>query len=192
MKQSERIQISDGSVVDPGFTQQVIQLTGEAVMTCFQCQKCTNGCPLAPEMDVPPNKAIRYVQLGMRDAALSADSIWICATCYTCSVRCPNDIDIAHVMDTLRRLAYQTQGDATPKAHIVHFHELFLDSLRQYGRVNETKLLARYELKEGRFLKDAKLGMKMFFMGKMNLFPQKVQNKEQIKKIFDRASKRKG
>ena len=192
MKPSERIQVSDGSVVDPGFTQKVIQLTGEEVVSCFQCLKCTNGCPLAPEMDVPPNKAIRYVQLGMRDAALAADSIWICATCYTCSVRCPNDIDIAHVMDTLRRLAYQTQGDATPKAHIVHFHELFLDSLKQYGRVNETKLLARYELKEGRFLKDAKLGMKMFFMGKMSVFPQKVQNKEQIKKIFDRASKRKG
>ena len=192
MKPSERIQVSDGSVVDPGFTQKVIQLTGEEIMSCFQCLKCTNGCPLAPEMDVPPNKAIRYVQLGMRDAALAADSIWICATCYTCSVRCPNDIDIAHVMDTLRRLAYQAQGDATPKAHIVHFHELFLDSLKQYGRVNETKLLARYELKEGRFLKDAKLGMKMFFMGKMSVFPQKVQNKEQIKKIFDRASKRKG
>jgi len=192
VKPSERIQISDGSVVDPGFTRQVIQLTGEEVMSCFQCLKCTNGCPLAPEMDVPPNKAIRYVQLGMRDAALSADAIWICATCYTCSVRCPNDIDIAHVMDTLRRLSYQSRGDDTPKAHIVHFHELFLDSLKQYGRVNETKLLARYELKEGRFLKDAKLGMKMFFMGKMNLFPQKVQNKEQIKKIFDRASKRKG
>ena len=192
MKQSERVQISDGSAVDPGFTQQVIQLTGEEVMTCFQCLKCTNGCPLSPEMDVPPNKVIRYVQLGMREAALNADSIWICATCYTCSVRCPNDIDIAHVMDTLRRLAYQARGDDTPKSHIVHFHELFLDSLKQYGRVNETKLLARYELKEGRFLKDAKLGMKMFFMGKMNLFPQKVQNKEQIKKIFDRASKRKG
>lgn len=192
MKQSERIQISDGSVVDQGFTQQVIQLTGEEVMSCFQCMKCTNGCPLAPEMDVPPNKAIRYVQLGMRDAALAADSIWICATCYTCTVRCPNDIDIAHVMDTLRRMAYQSLGDATTKSHIVHFHELFLESLKEYGRVNETKLLAKYELKEGRFLKDAKLGMKMFFMGKMNIFPQKIQNKEQIEKIFERASKRKG
>lgn len=192
MKQSERIQISDGSVVDQGFTQQVIQLTGEEVMSCFQCMKCTNGCPLAPEMDVPPNKAIRYVQLGMRDAALAADSIWICATCYTCTVRCPNDIDIAHVMDTLRRMAYQSQGDATTKSHIVHFHELFLKSLKEYGRVNETKLLAKYELREGRFLKDAKLGMKMFFMGKMNIFPQKIQNKEQIEKIFERASKRKG
>lgn len=192
MKQSERIQISDGSVVDQGFTQQVIQLTGEEVMSCFQCMKCTNGCPLAPEMDVPPNKAIRYVQLGMRDAALAADSIWICATCYTCTVRCPNDIDIAHVMDTLRRMAYQSLGDATTKSHIVHFHELFLESLKEYGRVNETKLLAKYELREGRFLKDAKLGMKMFFMGKMNIFPQKIQNKEQIEKIFERASKRKG
>jgi len=192
VKQSERIQISDGSVVDQGFTQQVIQLTGEEVMSCFQCMKCTNGCPLAPEMDVPPNKAIRYVQLGMRDAALAADSIWICATCYTCTVRCPNDIDIAHVMDTLRRMAYQSQGDATTKSHIVHFHELFLKSLKEYGRVNETKLLAKYELREGRFLKDAKLGMKMFFMGKMNIFPQKIQNKEQIEKIFERASKRKG
>jgi len=186
------MQISDGSVVDQGFTQQVIQLTGEEVMSCFQCMKCTNGCPLAPEMDVPPNKAIRYVQLGMRDAALAADSIWICATCYTCTVRCPNDIDIAHVMDTLRRMAYQSLGDATTKSHIVHFHELFLESLKEYGRVNETKLLAKYELREGRFLKDAKLGMKMFFMGKMNIFPQKIQNKEQIEKIFERASKRKG
>jgi len=192
VKQSERIKISDGSAVDPEFTQQVLQLTQEEVMSCFQCMKCTNGCPLAPEMDVPPNKAIRYVQLGMRDAALSADSIWICATCYTCSVRCPNDIDIARVMDTLRRLAYQSEGDAIPKSHIVHFHEFFLDSLKQYGRVNETKLLARYEMKERRFLKDAKMGMKMFFMGKINLFPQKVRGMEQIKKMFDRASKRKG
>lgn len=83
--------------------QQIEQLSGEKISTCFQCEKCANGCPMTFAMDIAPNQVMHSIQLGLIDPVLKSDTIWVCASCETCSTRCPNDIDIAHVMDTLRQ-----------------------------------------------------------------------------------------
>ncbi|MGC8811840.1 MAG: 4Fe-4S dicluster domain-containing protein, partial [bacterium] len=75
------------------------------VQECYQCQKCSAGCPLALEMDIKPHQIIHLLALGQKERALASRTIWICASCYTCSTRCPNDIDIAGVMDWLRQTA---------------------------------------------------------------------------------------
>ena len=54
-------------------------------------------------MDKKPHEIIRMVQLGMKKEALSASGPWICVGCNTCSMECPNAIDIPGVMDALRR-----------------------------------------------------------------------------------------
>src|SRR5512135_2508892 len=75
------------------------------VQDYFQCQKCSAGCPVVSEMDYTPNQVMQMVSLGMNERLLGCKTIWICASCYTCSTRCPNQIDIAGVMDWLRQTA---------------------------------------------------------------------------------------
>ncbi len=81
---------------------EIYKVSGEKIQNCYQCQKCSAGCPVNFAMDILPNQMFRHIQYNNRDKVLSSKTIWLCASCHTCSVRCPNSIDIAKVMDTLR------------------------------------------------------------------------------------------
>ena len=85
------------------FRDLVKRLSNEDVSRCYQCGKCTAGCPVAMEMDIMPNQVMRLIQIGVKDWVLSSSTIWLCLSCETCSTRCPEDIDLAKVMDTLRK-----------------------------------------------------------------------------------------
>ena len=87
---------------------------GIHVQDCYQCQKCSVGCPVVFAMDYKPNQIMQMVSLGMKERVLNCHTIWVCASCYTCSTRCPNDIDIAGVMDRLRQAALR-EGWSRPK-----------------------------------------------------------------------------
>jgi heterodisulfide reductase subunit C len=78
------------------------EISGQDVRACYQCGKCTAGCPLASGMDLMPNQILRLIQLGESEQALSARAIWACASCLTCAARCPKGVDPARVMDALR------------------------------------------------------------------------------------------
>src|SRR5512139_3927458 len=103
---------------------QIAQISGEKVQNCFQCQKCSAGCPVNFAMDILPNQMFRHIQYGHREKVLASKTIWLCASCHTCSVRCPNSIDIAKVMDTLRSIS--SQSHAVPgDRNISLFHRFF-------------------------------------------------------------------
>ncbi len=97
------------------------------VQDCYQCQKCSAGCPVAFAMDYKPNQIMQMVSLGMKERVLSCKTIWVCASCYTCSTRCPNDIDIAKVMDWLRQTAIR-EGVPPAEKEVALFHSTFLES----------------------------------------------------------------
>jgi len=78
---------------------------GENVNLCYQCKKCTAGCPVVHDMDYTPTQIIHAVRLGMKDLVLKSKTIWLCASCETCTTRCPQDIDIAGIMDAARIIA---------------------------------------------------------------------------------------
>lgn len=158
-------------------------MEGISVQDCYQCQKCSAGCPVVFAMDFKPNQVMQMVSLGMKERLLNCRTIWVCASCYTCSTRCPNDIDIAGVMDRLRQTALR-EGVKPAEKEIPAFHQSFLESIRSHGRVHELGLMARYKLKTGRFLDDFKLGWKMFTKGKLRLFPAGIKKKGEIKKFF--------
>jgi heterodisulfide reductase subunit C len=139
-------------------------------------------------MDITPNQVIRQIQYGNREKVLGSRSIWICASCHTCSVRCPNDIDFAHVMDSLRHIALRS-GIGAGEQSIPVFHQVFLDSIRGTGRVHELSLIVRFKMKTKDFLKDASLGWQMFRRGKIKLFPQGFRGGAEVKEIFSAYEK---
>src|SRR4030042_5538372 len=165
------------------FLSEMVQASGVNFQACYQCQKCSAGCPVVDAMDFLPNQVLRHVQYGHRERVLGSKTIWLCASCYTCSVRCPNDIDIAKIMDTLRHLAARSGGKSGEK-DIPLFHSAFLDEIKSKGRIHELSLILRFKLKTRDFLKDAGLGWKMFRLGKIKLLPSSFSGGTENKKIF--------
>jgi len=166
------------------FLQEVSKASGETIQACYQCQKCSAGCPVAYAMDILPNQIIRHIQYGHREKVLGSKTIWLCASCYTCSVRCPNNIDIAKMMDTLRRLAIQSKTKPGEK-DIPLFHSTFLEAIKSKGRIHELSLILQFKSKTKEFLKDASLGWKMYRKGKIKILPSKFGGGKDIKEIFN-------
>ena len=140
-------------------------------------------------MDLYPDEVVRMVLLGQRQKVLSCQTIWVCAACETCTTRCPNDVDIAHMMDVLRQISLR-EGVAPAEKSVPAFHRAFLASVRKWGRVFEAGMLAGYSLKSGKgtgALKDAGLGWELFKRGKLRLWPARVRRRGQIRDIFRRA-----
>ncbi len=150
---------------------------------CYQCQKCSAGCPVAFAMDYKPNQIMQMVSLGMEERILASKTIWVCASCYTCSTRCPNDIDIARVMDWLRQSALAA-GVTPAEKDVPIFHAAFLDSIRAHGRVHELSMMARYKMRSGKLWDDFKLGWKMFTKGKLKLLPSGIKRKKEVGDLF--------
>ena len=105
-----RTNISKKNIEDD-FVKKIEEISGQKLLTCYQCGKCSAGCPAVGEMDILPNQVIRYAQLGLKDELLAAKSIWVCASCYTCNVRCPKGIKIAEVMEAVRQVLLRKRRD---------------------------------------------------------------------------------
>ena len=170
------------------FLSEVAQASGEKIQACYQCQKCSAGCPVAYAMDILPNQILRRIQYNHREKVLTSKTIWICASCYTCSVRCPNNIDIAKIMDTLRSLALRSGAEPGEK-DIPVFHSVFLDTIKSKGRIHELSLIIQLKSKTKDFLKDAGLGWKMFRKGKIKLLPSMFGGGKEIQEIFNEFEK---
>ena len=166
------------------FLLEVVQASGEKIQACYQCQKCSAGCPVAYAMDILPNQLLRHIQYDHRERILSSKTIWICASCYACSVRCPNNIDIAKIMDALRNLSLRS-GVEPGEKDIPVFHSVFLDTIKSRGRVHELSLILLLKSRTKDFFKDAGLGWKMFLKGKIKLLPSRFAAGKEIQEIFN-------
>ena len=105
-----RTTISRKNVKSP-FVAKVAELSGQNLLACYQCGKCSAGCPVVAQMDILPNQIIRFAQLGLEDDLLASKAIWICASCMTCNVRCPKGINIAEVIEALRQIMLRARKD---------------------------------------------------------------------------------
>jgi len=105
-----RIQLSPEQL-HSDFVKKVEEISGQSLLSCYQCGKCSAGCPMSFAMDLLPNGIIRLTQLGLQEDIAKANTIWLCASCTTCSVRCPRGVDLARVMEALRALALRKNTD---------------------------------------------------------------------------------
>jgi heterodisulfide reductase subunit B/heterodisulfide reductase subunit C len=135
-------------------------------------------------MDLLPNQVIRMVQLGMKKEALACNTIWVCVGCRTCSTQCPNSINIAAVLDTLRQLSI-FEGIDPPEADIHRFHRYIYASIQRYGRLNKLEAMVKFKMGTGKLLSDVDAGIKILLRGKLELLPQRVRRREELNRIFD-------
>ncbi len=133
-------------VPNPSWRKRIEGLSGQKISACYQCEKCTNGCPVTFAMDIVPDKLMRAIHFGLKEEVLRSDTIWVCASCETCTTRCPNGIDIAHVMDTLRQTSLE-EGIKPAQKDIPIFHSAFLSSIKRHGRIHEIEMIIDYTLR---------------------------------------------
>jgi heterodisulfide reductase subunit C len=196
---SERVY---GSIWDgmKSFVEEVMATPGgENFNACIQCGICTGSCPVAADMEYGPRKTIAMIRAGMRDEVLSSNSMWHCLSCYTCTVRCPQDVkptELAHALESLAvQNGYRVKGTLTPD-----FYRSFVNSINSYGRVHEFGMMVRLYLANVPYLlahpiatlKMLPLGLKLLLHKRMPLSPSRARGKEDLSKIIQKFREIKG
>ncbi len=161
---------------------------GEALRSCIQCGMCTGSCPTAMRWDYPPRQAIAMVRAGLREELLSSNSMWFCASCYTCTVRCPRDIKPTDIMHALEVLAIRG-GLSTKRSRTPIMYKCFVDSAKGNGRVYELGMMLKLFLKTNPFaaLKLAPVGLGLLLHRRLPLKPSRIKAVGELKAILDKA-----
>lgn len=170
--------------LDSSFADEVSRLANFSMKECYNCGKCTAGCPVGFIMDPSIHKIMEMVQFGRREELLTSTAIWYCVSCETCSTRCPKECKPSKVVDVLREMALREKKYPDDIARILAFHQTFLQSVRKTGRLYEVGMIRDFKLRTFDLFDDAILGLKMFAMGKIKLLPTKVKDRTTIEKIF--------
>lgn len=177
--------------IDLSFLNEVENESQIKVSACFQCRKCSNGCPMTFAMDYHPYQVVRFVNLGLKERLIDSKTIWLCSSCHTCVTRCPNEIDIPKLMDYLKGKVSTGAGQAAEK-NIELFHREFLKSVKAHGRVFEGGLMQGYMIRSGQMwqprkvMDNALLGLKMFKKGRLKLTPTRIKGLNKVQKMFQR------
>ncbi len=172
----------------PDLEREVERRSGQKARNCFQCGKCSTGCLFNFAMDILPHQVIKLVQYGQKERLLSSGTIWICASCETCTVRCPNEIEVARVIDTLRQMALE-EGAVPADRKIPIFHKCFLGNIAATGRISEPVLMGSYKTLSGDLFSDIGLAVNMLAKGKIKLIPQMVKGRREVRRIFKEAAR---
>ncbi len=168
--------------LSPELARRIQRETGQNVFLCYQCVKCTSGCPLAAFFDLQPNQVMRALQLGQEALALNAKTPWLCASCLTCTTRCPQGLDVACIMAHLTMIAREV-GIAPKVPEVALFNKAFLRQVDLWGRAYELGLIAELNLRSGQPFRDLPLGLEMLRKGKLRLLPSRGRPPKQVRPV---------
>ncbi len=176
------------AAVDMAAAEKIAARAHVNIRDCYQCSKCSAGCPMASGMDAGPREIVHMLQAGLVRDALEAKSPWICAQCMTCSSRCPQKIDVAELMRAVRMTSHEQGYRASRESDV--FETAFIDGVRAHGRNSETWLAAAYNIKSGHLLQDAASAPKMLSKGLIGLQHENVGDREAVRRLVDRCLKK--
>lgn len=163
--------------------EEVAELTGVNTARCYQCGKCSAGCPMAAETRWRPHDIMRLVTRNELARLIEDDSIWLCLACETCSARCPNGCDPAAVVDAVREIGVRESSGSVP-GRVGAFHRAFLEQVRLNGRMFELGMVMGYKVRTGTLLQDAASTPGLFARGKLRLAPQRIDGTDEVRRIF--------
>jgi heterodisulfide reductase subunit B len=180
--------VNNAMSINPDLARRIQEELGENVYLCYQCVKCTSGCPIGEYFDWQPNQIMRALQLGQEDIALESETPWLCAACQTCTTRCPQGLDIAAIMDFLTREALE-RGIEPQIPEVDHFTQAFMREVRLWGRAYEPGMMAEMGLRNpGGLIKDLPLYVKMMKKRKVALFPHLGRRPRKVKPVTGAAN----
>jgi heterodisulfide reductase subunit C len=171
------------------FLEQVQQIpAGDRISRCIQCGTCTGSCPVSYTMDISPRELIALFRAGDMESIMKSRTIWICASCYACTTRCPSGIKITDIIYALKRTAMETKYQ-TRAPHVQILAKLFIENLKKYGRLHEGTLIRKYytKTKARKLLGLVPLGRKMRAKGRVEVFPKKIKGRKALARIIDKA-----
>jgi heterodisulfide reductase subunit B len=168
--------------ISPELAQRIQAETGENVYLCYQCVRCTSGCPMSEYFDWQPNQIMRALQLGQEEIALQSKTPWLCVSCQTCATRCPQGLNITLIMDFLTREAL-ARGYKPPVSAVNIFNQAFMREVRLWGRSYELGLMAEVKLRTGEITSDLDLGVKMMRKGKLAFVPRTGRTPRKVKPV---------
>ena len=167
------------------FTEDVMSMPGgEKIKICQQCGTCTGSCPTSYLMDWGPREVIAAFRAGMIDRIVKSNTIWLCTSCYYCTVRCPAGIKITDLMYELKRMAIKY--DLVPKeSKNPAMTKYFIESVHKHGRNHEVELMARFMATKdwGLPFKFAGVGLKLFTAGRLPLAATDIRGRDELDKI---------
>lgn len=171
---------------EAGLRERVLALSGVDTARCYQCGKCSAGCPMAAETRIRPHDVMRLVTLDRLPRLVEDESIWLCLACETCSARCPNGCEPARVTDAVREIAAREAPGHVP-ARVAAFHRAFLDQVRQHGRMFELGMVLEYKLRSGALMQDAAATPGLLARGKLRALPHRIEGRREVAAIFERC-----
>jgi heterodisulfide reductase subunit C len=166
---------------------------GEKIQDCIQCGTCTGTCPVSYMMDITPRETVALFRAGRLEEILSSRTIWICASCYACRVRCPSGILVTDLLYALKRLGMQKK--IFPKKFPVYaLSEAFINNIYKYGRNFEPGLLVRYYLKAGlgKLIGNTGFALALLKKGRISTVPHSIKRVKEVRAIIDKANQMEG
>lgn len=148
---------------------------GEDLYRCIQCGTCSSTCPLSIYMERTPRQIIAMARAGFKDEVLASHTIWLCTSCYACTVDCPKQIKITDIMYALKQKAL---GEKVYPARfpIPVLAKEFFQAVRRTGRSNESRIVVRMFLqtRPWKLLGNIRLGLKLLRRGRLALRREKM------------------
>jgi L-lactate utilization protein LutB len=174
--------------LDPGFAAEVATEVpgGERLLGCIQCGTCSGVCPLSMFMDRTPRRLMEMIRAGARDEVLASSTIWVCASCYACTVACPKQIPITEIMHGLRRMAFE--GRTYPKrfTNPVMTREL-VAMAEDRGRSTESWIATKSYIRTDpvQLPKHALVGWRLFRRGRMSLRRESIRQRKELREMLE-------
>jgi heterodisulfide reductase subunit C len=181
----EPIQLTKGNAA---FIREVEEESGQRLSACYQCGNCTAGCPMSFIYDRTASQLMRLIQTGQKESVLGSTAIWMCASCEACSTHCPNNIDVARVLDVCRHISRREGRQGVRNLRL--FVDAFLQSVRWHGKSHELGLMAVYKMLSFRFFDDLDLAPGMLLKGKLPFLPHRIKARTEVADIFWRYSEK--
>jgi heterodisulfide reductase subunit C len=183
--ETKTIQLSENIESRKGFIKEVMKmLGGERILECIQCGSCAGGCPAMFAMDYSPMQIIKMINLGMKEKVLSSSTIWVCSACYTCTVRCPRNVDFTSLMMSLKYIAIRE--NMVKDSAKSDFHKYFFEVINKYGRNHEPELLIKL-LDSSNLASSVRLGLRLLKKGKMPMRAPRTEHASYIKSMLEKT-----
>lgn len=182
------------SELDDAFAERIATAAyGEKMFSCIQCGTCSGTCPVSPYMDFTPRRIIAMVREGFKQEVLNSATIWLCASCYSCTCECPREIKITDVMYALKQEAI-AQGMYPKRFPTPVLAREFFSGVARSGRNSETQLMVRFFLKTNPFamLKNTLLALRLWRTGRMPLVEKSMRTPQDIRTLLQASKQAEG